>query len=76
MNVLAATDRRALIRLAAVLPKGSDERKTILSVLQKVVDAPVQEPDVLNPQEDKEFHPCQHGLPCDCGGNCGCGGKK
>ena len=33
---LTATDRSALIRLASSLPKGSEERKTILAGLQKV----------------------------------------
>jgi len=76
MNVLGTADRKALIRLAGSLPTGSDERKAILSALQKIMEAPVQEPDVMNPETDKEFHPCQHGLPCQCDGNCGCGNKK
>ncbi len=33
-KTLTATDRKALIRLASTLPKGSDERRTILGLLK------------------------------------------
>ena len=38
MKNITATDRKALIRLASSLPKGSEERKTILAGLSKATD--------------------------------------